>query len=158
MPELELLPLPDVDLDDLVALMSAPRIGAHLPLLTEPFTAELARAFVAAKRRIWEAHGYGPWAFFVDGELAGWGGLQPEHGDADLALVLHPRFWGWGRRIFERVLAEAFEELGLASITALLPPNRPNARAVTRLGFVRDGQVVMGGAAFARFRLHRPTR
>lgn len=32
--------------------------------------------------------------FFVDGQFAGWGGLQQEDGDADLALVLHPDYWG----------------------------------------------------------------
>ena len=156
MPALELIPLHQVALDDLVALMNAPRVGAHLPLLTEPFTPEGARAFLAAKRRIWDEHGYGPWAFLVDGALAGWGGLQPEGGDADLALVLHPRAWGWGRRIFERVVAEAFGAMGLESITALLPPSRPNARAITRLGFVPDGVRVIRGEAFARFRLRRP--
>jgi hypothetical protein len=36
---------------------------------------------------------HGPWAFIVDGKFAGWGGLQPEEGDADLELVLHPDYW-----------------------------------------------------------------
>ena len=26
-----------------------------------------------------------PWAFLLDGKFAGWGGLQPEEGDADLS-------------------------------------------------------------------------
>ena len=44
---------------------------------------------------MWDEHGYGPWAFIINGEFAGWGGLQPEQGEADFALVLHPDFWGW---------------------------------------------------------------
>ena len=154
--ELEFVPLPSVPEEELVALMSHPRVAAYLPLLSGGFTLEACRAFVHAKQTMWREHGYGPWAFRVGGELAGWGGLQPEQGDADFALVLHPRFWGRGREIFRRVLADAFGPMGLESITALLPPARPNIRAITRLGFTPDGEVTVGAQPFLRFRLSRP--
>jgi len=153
MPAFDLVPLSDVDLEALVDLMNEPRIGAHLPLLVGRFDLEAARAFVAAKQRMWTEHGFGPRAVLVEGELAGWGGLQPEQGEADFALVLHPRHWGLGRHVFARVRDEAFGPMGLTSITALLPPGRPNARAILRLGFEPDGRVDLGGHAFERFRL-----
>lgn len=154
--DIALLHLDEVSQDQLVKLMNHPRVGQHLPLLAGGFTAERCRAFVHAKAQIWREHGYGPWAFVVGGELAGWGGLQPENGDADFALVLHPKFWGLGRRIFERIRDDTFGRMGLDSLTILLPPSRPNSRAVTRLGFVADGEVDVGGELFLRFRLHRP--
>jgi RimJ/RimL family protein N-acetyltransferase len=66
-------------------------------------------------------HGYGPWAFLVDNKFAGWGGLQYENGDADLALVLHPQYWGFGKKIFNQIIRRAFNEMGMESITILLP-------------------------------------
>lgn len=151
--EIELVPLCSVGEAAIVELMNQDAVRTHLPLLSGPFTAEVCRAFVEAKRRLWEAHGFGPWAIVIGGEFAGWGGLQPEQGEADFALVLHPRFWGWGRRIFVRIRDDAFHRLGLTSITALLPPSRVNARVVTRLGFVDDGELTLYGERFLRFRL-----
>ena len=67
-------------------------------------------------------HGYGPWAFLVDNKFAGWGGLQYENGDADLALVLHPQYWGFSKKIFNEIIRRAFNEMWMESITILFPP------------------------------------
>lgn len=154
--DIALVPLSDIDQHLLVDLMNDARVRAHLPLLTGPFSAADCSAFLAAKQALWDQHGFGPWAFMVGGEFAGWGGVQPEQGEADLALVLHPRFWGWGRRIFVAIKARAFGPMGLSSMVALLPPTRLNARVVSRLGFERDGEVTLGGERFLRFRLPNP--
>ena len=69
------------------------------------------------------------------------------------ALVLHPKFWGWGRKIFEKVIARAFNEMKLNSITVLFPPSRTNSKAIKRMGFVEDGELNVDGALFMRFRL-----
>jgi hypothetical protein len=114
---------------------------------------------VASKEAVWRDHAYGPWGFLIDGEFAGWGGLQPEDGDADLALVLHPRFWGHGKTIYERVLDEAFSTFGLDSVIILLPPTRGSASGIVRLGFRDDGETDILGKRFLRYRLarRRPT-
>jgi len=31
--------------------------------------------WIAGKEKLWAEHGYGPWAFLIDGKFAGWGGL-----------------------------------------------------------------------------------
>ena len=153
MTDLELVPLNTVSEGDLLALMNDPRVGRHLPLLTGTFTSADCNAFLAAKQALWDTHGWGPYAFLIGGRFAGWGGLQAEGDDADFALVLHPDFWGWGRKIFERIRKDAFGQLGLPSITALLPPGRPNRHAITRLGFVAEDEMTLGGHHFVRFRL-----
>ena len=148
--------LPEVDPADLIALMNDPLVRRHLPLARGTFgVAECAR-FVAAKERIWAEHGYGPWAFVIDGEFAGWGGLQPEGDEVDLGMVLRPRHWGAGRALYERLLAEAFGEMRLASVMILLPPSRVRVSGVLRLGFRPAGEMEIGGARFIRYRLAAP--
>lgn len=147
--------LTEVDRKDVIALMNDPRVRRHMPLAKEPFGDAAYEAFVAAKERIWAEHGYGPWAFVVDGRFAGWGGIQPEQGEADLGLVLHPDYWGLGRRLYDEILRFAFEERGLESVTVLLPPTRTRLRGLARLGFEADGEVQVGGERFLRFRLLR---
>ena len=71
----------------------------------------------------------------------------------DFALVLHPDFWGYGRKVFEKIKDIAFVERKLESITALLPIDRPNSKAITRFGFVEDKNHLIDGQQFVRFRL-----
>lgn len=99
------------------------------------FGPEECERFLAAKERLWQEHGYGPWAFVIDGEFAGWGGIQPEGGDA-----------------------HAFGELGFHSVIALLPPSRTRIRAVLKLGFRTDGDTTIAGERFIRCRLQAPLR
>jgi len=156
MDEIEFVQLFEVKQEQIIDLMNNEMVGKQLPLLAGGFSAENCRTFLKAKQQQWDDHGYGPWAFLIKGKFAGWGGLQPEHGDADFALVLHPEFWGWGRKIFNKVKDRAFNQMNLSSITILFPPSRPNSKAVTRLGFVDDGQLTVGGELFKKFRLTKP--
>jgi ribosomal-protein-alanine N-acetyltransferase len=151
--DLKLTPLSAVDPADIIALMNHPGVRRHLPLAEGQFGAAECAAFVAGKEALWHRHGYGPWAFVIDGSFAGWGGLQPEGNDVDLALVLHPTYWGYGKTIYDHILARAFGELGLTSVTVLLPPSRGGAHAVKRLGFTPDGQTTISGQRFLRYRL-----
>ena len=89
--------LPQVDAADLIALMNDPRVRRHLPLARGVFGPAECEQFVEMKERIWAEHGYGPWAFVIRGEFAGWGGLQPEGEDIDLGLVLRPSSGDGGR-------------------------------------------------------------
>lgn len=147
--------LPEVDPAELIALMNDPRVKRHMPLSVEVFGPEECAAFVEKKEAMWREQGYGPWAFYVDGRFAGWGGLQPENGEPDLGLVLTPEFWGKGRMIFEAVVSNAFGAMGFDSITVLLPPSRTRLKGLFRLGFVEDGEVEVSGERFFRYRLHR---
>ncbi|MFD2205798.1 GNAT family N-acetyltransferase [Kiloniella antarctica] len=153
MDEIVFVHLYEVHEQELIDLMNNEMVGKQMPLLSGGFSSENCQNFLKAKKKIWDEHGYGPWAFLIKGEFAGWGGLQPEHGDADFALVLHPKFWGWGRKIFEKVIARAFNEMKLNSITVLFPPSRTNSKAIKRMGFVEDGELNVDGALFMRFRL-----
>ncbi|MEO0409530.1 MAG: GNAT family N-acetyltransferase, partial [Cyanobacteria bacterium P01_A01_bin.135] len=99
--------------------------------------------------------GFGPWAFVLDGEFIGWGGLQPEGKDVDVGLVLSQKYWGAGSALYRRILAYAFEELCINSVTALLPPSRTKVSALRRLGFREDGEITIQGQRFIRYRLIR---
>jgi len=156
MDEIKFVHLNEIEEQQIIDLMNNEMVGKHLPLLADVFSAEDCQAFLKAKKNLWEEHGFGPWAFLIKGEFAGWGGLQPEQGEADFALVLHPRFWGWGRKIFNEFKDQAFSKMNLDSITILLPPNRPNSKTVTRLGFIEDGEFAIEGEIFLRFRFNKP--
>ncbi|MCZ6680227.1 MAG: N-acetyltransferase, partial [Candidatus Poribacteria bacterium] len=129
-----------------------------MPLLSDTFDEANCDAFIADKETLWSPYGYGPWAFIVDGNFVGWGGLQPENGDADIALVLHPKSWGMGKPIYDEIIKRAFGAMGLESVTALLPLTRRHVKGLQRLGFEREGDVEYLGERFIRYRLHAPSK
>lgn len=147
--------LTEIDPGDIIELMTDPRVRRHMPLARGTFGPAECAAFVEAKEALWRQHGYGPWGFIIDGEFAGWGGLQPEDGDADLGIVLHPRHWGHGRAIASAFVEEAFGKLGFDSVIILLPLSRATAHGILRLGFVPDGETEFAGIPFQRYRLRK---
>ena len=151
---IEFVRLTLVPLSAVVKLLNEPRNAKHLPLSTE-FSEESAADWVRGKDAQWAAHGYGPWAILLDGQFAGWGGFQHEENGADFAMVLSPGHWGHGAAIARAALDRGFGDLGLDEVIIALPHTRRPTRAVARLGFVPDGEVTYGGAAFRQYRLAR---
>lgn len=149
--------LSDVKKSDIIKLMNHPKVRLHMPLAKGPFDDAAYDTFIAAKEDLWKNHRYGPWAFYADGHFIGWGGLQYEEGDADLALVLHPEHWGRGKAVYDLIIERAFGAMGFESITALLPPSRTRLNVMHRLGFKRDGELEIDGERFYRFRKFTPS-
>jgi ribosomal-protein-alanine N-acetyltransferase len=156
--QLEFRRMSEIDCADFIALNTHPLVRRQMPLSDDNFGEAECREWVAGKEKQWEEYGYGPWAFLIDGKFAGWGGLQEENGDADLGLVLHPRYWGMGKTIYDEIIRRAFGEMGFESVTILLPPSRTRVKGILRLGFQLDGEVELEGERFIRYRLHAPKK
>lgn len=155
MTDIEFLDLSEINPSDIINLMNNEAVGKLMPLLAGGFSQEDCNAFLKAKKSLWDEHGYGPWAFIIQDEFAGWGGLQQEQGEADFALVLHPKFWGYGLKIFNKTKEIAFNQMGIETITVLFPPNRTNSKAIFRMGFKEDGETEVSGEMFKKFRLNK---
>ncbi len=145
----------DVSPHVIIDLMNDPDVRRHLPLARGHFGIREHQHFVSAKEHIWEENGYGPWAFFLDDDFVGWGGLQPEGDDVDVALVLRRAYWGAGRFLYMKFIDHAFEELGVDSVITLLPASRTRVAGLRRLGFYEDGEVTIEGEVFKRYRFTR---
>lgn len=155
---LEFKRLTEIDQSEIIELMNNPLVRRHMPLTSDDFDDRDCDEFIAAKEKLWADHGYGPWAFIVDGHFVGWGGLQPENGEADLGLVLHPTSWGIGKVLSDEILERAFGEMGFESVTVLLPPTRKLIKGLLPLGFKADGELEVGGERFNRYRLVKRVR
>lgn len=148
--------LSNVSRAEIIELNTHERVLKQMPLAKGIIFDEVqCNAWINEKENQWAKYGYGPWAFIVDGQFAGWGGLQYEHGDADLALVLHPKYWGIGKQIFNKIINKAFNEMGFESITILLPPTRKKLTGIYSLGFKSDGEMTISNEQFFRYRLNK---
>ena len=147
--------LTEIDKSEIIELMNNLLVRRQMPLLKGVFGDKDCDEFIAAKERLWIDNGYGPWAFVVNGQFVGWGGLQPEHGEADLGMVLHPKYWGIGKTLYGEIIDRAFGEMGFETITVLLPPTRKRMKGLLRLGFKREGELMIGEERFIRYRLDK---
>lgn len=147
--------LTEIEKSEIIELMNHPLVRRQMPLTSDNFDESDCEAFIAAKERLWTDHGYGPWAFVVEDQFVGWGGLQPENGEADLGLVLHPRHWGLGKVLYDEIIERAFGEMEFETVTVLLPPTRQRIKGLLRLGFREDGELEVGGERFIRYRLDK---
>ncbi|MEO1054980.1 MAG: GNAT family N-acetyltransferase [Bacteroidota bacterium] len=148
--------LTEVKKSEIIELMNNQLVRRQMPLLRGDFGNDDCDKFIEAKESLWAQHGYGPWAFIVDGQFAGWGGLQYKEGEADLALVLHPGYWGIGKILYQEIINRAFGEMHMESITVLFPPTRTRIQGLLRLGFKEDKTLEIGNEIFIRYRLVRP--
>ena len=153
--KIEFKKLTEVDKSSIIDLMNNALVRRQMPLLKGEFTKQMCDAFVATKEKMWEEHGYGPWAFVIEDEFAGWGGIQAEEGEADLALVLHPDYWGLGKVLYKKIIHQAFGEMDLDSVIVLFPPSRTRVQGLLRLGFVQEQELNFGQERFIRYRLKK---
>lgn len=156
--KIEFKRLSEVSKLSIVELMNNPLVRRQMPLLADDFNENACDKFIADKAKLWAEHGYGPWAFIVNDQFAGWGGLQPENGEADLALVLHPSYWGIGKALYKRIIGIAFGEMRLTSVTVLFPHTRTRIKGLLRLGFKEDGELEVGNKRFIRYRIENPIK
>ena len=70
---IEFRELGTVEISDLVELMNNPLVRRHMPLSNDNFDVRECETFLSTKEALWTEYGYGPWAFFIDDEFAGWG-------------------------------------------------------------------------------------
>ena len=144
--------LAEIEIEKIVSLLNHSEVRALMPLAGEPADADSAKAWVESKEKCWECN-YGPYAVVIGGEFAGWGGLQPENGEPDLALVLFPEFWGMGGNVFRALINEIARSPEIQEVTVHFPVIRKNRNAIEKLGFAREDTVLLDGHSFVRYRL-----
>ena len=152
---LDLRPIASAARELVIEQMNDMRVRRHLPLATGVFDDAAYEGFISGKEAMWREYGYGPWAFFIDDRYAGWGGLQPDDGEAELALVLCPWAFGYGRMIAEKVIDWGFHKCSLSRILIYLPESRSVERYLVRGGFRPDGLIVIADVTFQRYALQR---
>lgn len=134
----------DDDLEAFAEMNADPEVMRHMPavLSREESAATLQRVRAGIAER-----GWGLWAVDVDGELAGWTGLNQPTWTApftpcvEIGWRLRRKFWGRGLATAAARQAEryAWETLQLGELVSFtVPANERSWRVMERLGFTRD--------------------
>ena len=123
--------LGEVNQTVLLDLMNDDKLRAHL--VDHPkFTEETLEFWVMEKTRIDAANGYRVRAILVNGNIAGWCGIQPDGEGAELAIILSSSYWGSGLRVFRDMIRWS-RELGHQEVVFHLLETRRKYRALEKM-------------------------
>ena len=127
-----------------------------------PFSDEAIGVILQRLRSHWDAHGFGPYAFFSkeDQSFAGYAGLRHTISDGvsgvELLYAVRTALWGQGicTEIARVTVDQGFSELKLKEMVSFaLVENTASRRVLSKLGFVYEGVGNYGGLPHARYRL-----
>ena len=124
-------PLSEADPEQLLTILNDIRTRTHL--ISHPeFTPQRLASWVADKQEENQQPGCRVCAVDINGELAGWCGIQRSEDDYELAIVIGQTGWGAGPRIFRDMMGWAFE-LGHSEVIIHLLDSRRDYRFIRRL-------------------------
>ncbi|GAB2190545.1 hypothetical protein MAH1_21530 [Sessilibacter sp. MAH1] len=106
--ELRFVDLDVVNKKRLKDLLNKKNIRTHL-MGHDEFTDSSLQEWIDGKQQVNAQPGCRVQAVLVEGQLAGWCGIQLENGNPEIAIVIDQKFWGLGRRIFEQLMIWAEE-------------------------------------------------
>lgn len=131
MTEIRYYPLSEADPEQLLAIMNDFHTRTHL--ISHPeFTLQSLSSWVSDKQEEDQQPGCRVCAVEINGELAGWCGIQRSEKDYELAIVIGQAGWGAGPRIFRDMMGWA-SELGHSEVIIHLLGSRRDYRFIRQL-------------------------
>ena len=150
----------------LTALYRNRDVIAMLAGAAGPFSEEAIAVILRRLHSHWDAHGFGPYAFFskTDQIFVGYAGLRHTIAlgvpGVELIYAVGPEFWGRGvcTEIARITVAQGFSELMLSELVSFtLVENTASQRVLSKLGFAHEGEGDYGGMPHACYRLRSKT-
>lgn len=142
MKQLSYQPLDRADTQQLLAILNKSDVRDHL-IEHALFNEQSLTQWIRQKQNIDSQAQYLVQAVYVDQVLAGWCGLQPDDDGVELAIVLDPRFWGVGPRVFQQLLAWA-KQCGHKEVLFHLLDSRKAYPALARRAIRRQQSQLLG--------------
>ena len=146
----EYLRFDEIDADDFLPILNKQKIRHHL-IEHELFNADSVRAWMDSKLAVDLSPGCKVRAVVVDKQLAGWCGIQLEHGQYEIAIVIDDSFWGVGKTVFRDIMTWAVS-LDHEELNIHLLETRPEYKFLQRLS-KSIHKTEMLGATFTSYRL-----
>jgi hypothetical protein len=129
-------------------VLNEPALRVHL--MAHPnFDLDSIRVWMADKMKINQLEGCCVQAVLIDGELAGWCGIQPDEDCFELAIVISQRFWEAGLSIFKTLMSWA-SAFGHEEVLFHLLATRREYKSIAELA-TKVHQTALSGHTFTTY-------
>lgn len=143
----------DVNPELFFPLLNSNKVRTHL-IRHQTFDDEMLKSWIADKISMDAVAGCKVRAIQVEGNLAGWCGIQLEDSRYGLAMVIDDQYWGLGIKVY-RDLMQWAAELGHTSVFVQLLNTRPEYRFLRRSAKQVSESELMGNK-FTTYELEVP--
>lgn len=120
-----------INTKDLLPIVNKDSLRKHL-IDHEKFTTTSLQEWINEKLAIDACKGCRIRAIYINDNLAGWCGIQPDQKGFELAIVISQQFWGAGILIFKTLMLWA-KELGHNEVLFHLLDSRPEYKSLKRM-------------------------
>ncbi len=129
--DIEYFKFHEVNPKDLMALVNKDSLRAHL--IHHPYFDSLSiQTWIKEKIETDALPGCRVRVVSINGEIAGWCGIQPDENGFEIAIILSQRFWGAGLPIYKTLLSWA-RELGHKEVLFHLLDSRREYKALAKI-------------------------
>ncbi len=132
------------------SLFNDPKSRKYMPLAEEKVNEDWIRNWLNSKINSSENSPFKLHSIWLGAEFVGWAGIQQDGSDYEIAVVLKPSAWGYGREVADKLIYD-FKEAKLdASLFIYLPPTRNTSVIARKLNLVDSGQVNIANKVFQK--------
>ncbi len=153
MKEIEYTNLQDLDRGELLSILNKDKIREHL-VDHDHFNDESLKNWISAKVSVDLDKGCRVRGIRVNGNVAGWCGIQFENESYELAIVLDGAYWGIGISVFKDMMTWA-AELGHSHVVLHLFNTRPEYKFLRKIA-LRVYESRMFGQKYTSYELRVP--
>ncbi len=153
MKNIEYVDFQNLNRKELLAILNQEKVREHL-VSHDKFNEVTLEEWVGAKVSVNLTAGCKVRGIKVDGEIAGWCGIQFENSAFELAIVLDPLFWGIGVGVFKDLMKWA-AELGHSEVVLHLFNTRPEYRFLKKMA-LRVYESTIFGQKYTSYLLNVP--
>lgn len=131
MSEIEFHSFKQVSPEDFMEILNEDSLRTHL--IDHPYFDSVSlQAWIDEKINVDSIQGCRIRAVYIDGELAGWCGIQPDDNRFELAIVISQKFWGFGISIFKSLIRWA-DKIGHKEVLFHLLDSRPEYKVLNKM-------------------------
>lgn len=131
MKNIEYVDLQNLNRIEILNILNKQKVRNHL-VAHDQFDEALLDEWIKGKVIVNQTCGCKVKGIKVDGTTAGWCGIQLEDGSYELAIVLDPKYWGVGLKVFKEMMLWA-SELGHSEVVLHLFNTRPEYRFLRKM-------------------------
>ncbi|MFM7140070.1 MAG: hypothetical protein ACKOXS_07240 [Actinomycetes bacterium] len=140
--------LNEPSISEWLELFNDQKVKKHMPLADFSVDEDWIQSWIAKKLDSSKETPFEISSIWVEDKFAGWGGIQADGENFEVAIVLRPQYWGFGLEIYCNYINE-YKNSGLANpLLVYLPLTRKIDGIKKRLNFIELPNIQISGIEF----------
>ena len=135
-------------------LFNNKKVRRHMPLAEVSVDADWINNWINHKVAASENSPFKIHSIWINGNFAGWAGIQVDNEDYELAIVLSPNYWGAGKILFQKLINEFEDSEVDKNLYIYLPLTRNTRQIAERFNLEEIGYFEPNNIGFTKLKIN----